>query len=492
MRNLLAVCAALVASAAGAAHAQQQVQAWVSAVGDDANPCTRTAPCATFGAALFQTLAGGEIDALDAGDFGPATITGPITLDGRAAGGSVGAGLSGITIAAGPTDTVIVRGLSIRGGGTGSGVQFMGGGSLQLIDSRISGFQDGVLFTPSAGGRLFMSAVVVKDNVGSGVVVGAGAGARSVATLTETNSDDNAIGVRAIAGARVGLYECDVNRNATAGVSAELDAAGGSAEVNLEGVAATQNGVGISATAVAGNAIVRMSRVLSTANTTAPVVSSGGGAIQSFGNNRLDLVPALALSSTGTTQTVAAGDTATYPIDAAITGLTSAPISFACSGLPPGAACAVSPATLPAGTKTATVTLTVTTTAPTTAGGFVLPRLPLLPLFVAAALALLMALAMRTLLGGRRFALRRALGAALAVGLVASVLAISACGSSTQQGSGDLATNDTPDLGDSGDLGTTPDLATPPAPTAPGTYAFTLTATSGTLHGTLPLSLVVN
>src|SRR6202046_3797494 len=63
------------------AHAQA-TRTWVSGVGDDANPCSRTAPCKTFAGAIGQTAAGGEIDALDPGGFGEVTITKSITIDG--------------------------------------------------------------------------------------------------------------------------------------------------------------------------------------------------------------------------------------------------------------------------------------------------------------------------------------------------------------------------------------------------------------------------
>ena len=60
----------------------QATRTWISGVGDDANPCSRTAPCKTFAGAISKTATGGEIDALDPGGFGALTITKPITLDG--------------------------------------------------------------------------------------------------------------------------------------------------------------------------------------------------------------------------------------------------------------------------------------------------------------------------------------------------------------------------------------------------------------------------
>src|SRR6202012_1127709 len=96
--------------ASAPAHAQA-TRTWVSGVGDDANPCSRTAPCKTFAGAIAKTAPGGEIDALDPGGFGALTITKSITIDGG--GGQVAsilvAGTNGFVVAARSTDVVIIR-----------------------------------------------------------------------------------------------------------------------------------------------------------------------------------------------------------------------------------------------------------------------------------------------------------------------------------------------------------------------------------------------
>src|SRR5580704_2488434 len=96
----------------------QATRTWVSGVGDDANPCTRTAPCKTWAGAIAKTAAGGEIDALDPGGFGIVTITKAITLDGG--GGQVASIIAtfpndGIDVSAGPNDVVIIRNMRING-----------------------------------------------------------------------------------------------------------------------------------------------------------------------------------------------------------------------------------------------------------------------------------------------------------------------------------------------------------------------------------------
>src|SRR6202011_469935 len=110
----MAACFCAMSSAAQA----QATRTWVSGVGDDANPCSRTAPCKTFPGAISKTAAAGEIDVLDPGGFGTLTINKAITLDGG--GGQVssvlaGTGTNGIIVAAGANDTVVIRNLSING-----------------------------------------------------------------------------------------------------------------------------------------------------------------------------------------------------------------------------------------------------------------------------------------------------------------------------------------------------------------------------------------
>src|SRR6201993_2475654 len=113
------VLATLIAVPANA----QATRTWISGVGDDANPCSRTAPCKTFAGAISKTAAGGEIDCLDPGGFGTVTITKSITLDCQATNGSIlASATNGINVNAASTDLVILRNLSINGAGTTLGL----------------------------------------------------------------------------------------------------------------------------------------------------------------------------------------------------------------------------------------------------------------------------------------------------------------------------------------------------------------------------------
>src|SRR5674476_3225 len=105
--------------ASAPAHAQA-TRTWVSGVGDDANPCSRTAPCKTFAGAISKTAPAGEINVLDPGGFGAVTITKSITIrSDHIEAGVLVSGTNAIIVAAGATDRVILEGLDIEGLGSG-------------------------------------------------------------------------------------------------------------------------------------------------------------------------------------------------------------------------------------------------------------------------------------------------------------------------------------------------------------------------------------
>jgi hypothetical protein len=123
----------------------QATRTWVSGVGDDANPCSRTAPCKTFAGAISKTAASGEINVLDPGGFGGVTITKSITIrsDGALAGMLV-AGTSGIIINAAATDRVVLDGLDIEGLGTTgnstNGINILSARDVIVRNTSIRGF----------------------------------------------------------------------------------------------------------------------------------------------------------------------------------------------------------------------------------------------------------------------------------------------------------------------------------------------------------------
>jgi hypothetical protein len=193
----------------GAAFAQA-TRTWVSGTGDDANPCSRTAPCKTFAGAISKTAVNGEIDALDPGGYGTVTITKSITIDGRGFVSSVlGSGTSGVIINA-ASSKVTLRNLSIFGAGTGvNGVRILAAKSVRILDTDIFGFSTGVNDIPSADrGRLVIQDSTIYDNSSAGLAVTPTGGATTQArvTLRDTDFDDNGDGIVADGtGARVSM-----------------------------------------------------------------------------------------------------------------------------------------------------------------------------------------------------------------------------------------------------------------------------------------------
>ena len=161
----------------------QATRTWVSGVGDDANPCSRTAPCKTFAGAISKTAATGEIDCLDPGGFGAVTITKGITIDcDSGAGGVLVSGTNGIVIAAtASTDVITLRNLNIVGTGTGlSGVLVNSAKAVHLVNMTIKDFSTaGVNINTSAQIDLTLKNVVISEcptgiqtNTSAGVVAG--------------------------------------------------------------------------------------------------------------------------------------------------------------------------------------------------------------------------------------------------------------------------------------------------------------------------------
>src|SRR5947209_524088 len=124
----------------------QATRTWVSGVGDDANPCSRTAPCKTFAGAISKTAAFGEINVLDPGGFGGVTITKSIHIRcERFEGGVLVSGTNGIVVnLPAQTDRVTLDGLDIEGLGPTTtsinGVHIIGSGRTIIRNSRINGF----------------------------------------------------------------------------------------------------------------------------------------------------------------------------------------------------------------------------------------------------------------------------------------------------------------------------------------------------------------
>jgi hypothetical protein len=138
--NILAI--AVFSLAISSVAQAQATRTWVSGVGDDANPCSRTAPCKTFAGAISKTAACGEISVLDPGGFGAVTITKSITINGDGTLAGILASLTnGVIVNAGVDDKVILRNISINGACNGiNGIRYLAGRMLRVENCTIYGF----------------------------------------------------------------------------------------------------------------------------------------------------------------------------------------------------------------------------------------------------------------------------------------------------------------------------------------------------------------
>jgi len=305
---LVLACAALLVPSLASAQA---TRTWISGVGDDVNPCSRTAPCKTFPGAIVKTAAGGEIDTLDPGGFGAVTVTKAITLadEGVGEGGILVAGTNGITIncSTDPTCTVVVRGLQIDGGPIGSnslsGIKFIAGKTLIVQNCVIRNFTGGspngygIWFAPSSGtAQLIVDHTTLQNNTqpggtGGGIFVQPSSGSPSVTVaITNTVSSNNGFGFRADSSLMSGgsiystISDSTLSQNQNAGIAAVTSASGGITNVvAIQRTTISHNPIGLNANGSA--AALHIGNSILFDSTTQGVKLVNGGTADSTGGN---------------------------------------------------------------------------------------------------------------------------------------------------------------------------------------------------------------
>ena len=278
----------LIAMGAPMMFGQATSRTWVSAFGDDANPCSRTAPCLTFAGAMAQTVAGGEIDALDPSSFGTLTITKAITIDGG--GGQVASvlasGTDGILLQAGTNDVVTIRNLSINGtNGTGhiNGIRFLSGKELHIEHCSIFGFSNaGIDIEPSAGGNVFIDDTVSSDNAFAGLFVQAGT-LTSVDVYRSRFQANGIHGIWASSNSSVSVRDSDASSNAGEGFIAFANS--GTAMLSLTNSSANGNGTGVQAGGAGSQTAIVYVTGISLSNNGTGFSPQTNGTIKSFSNN---------------------------------------------------------------------------------------------------------------------------------------------------------------------------------------------------------------
>jgi hypothetical protein len=272
--------------------ANAQTRTWVSGVGDDLNPCSRTAPCKTFAGAISKTADKGEIDCLDPGGFGTVTITKSITIDGTTGAGFgsiLASGTNGVNVNDSATATpntivVMLKNLSINGASTGfDGVRFISGKQLFIEGCHIFGFRgnstnsDGLEILVNGAAVTF--AVHVKDtkienNTGDGIRQGVTSGTLN-ASYDNLRLAGNAKGFEATGGTG-NISNSVIDNNTTSGL-----AASGGAVINADNNVVTTNGTGVSS---ATGSTVRISLNAVHRNTTG---LSNTATMQTCSNNKV-------------------------------------------------------------------------------------------------------------------------------------------------------------------------------------------------------------
>jgi hypothetical protein len=293
---LLALVTGLVPFMASAPASAQATRTWVSGVGDDANPCSRTAPCKTFPGAISKTAAGGEINCLDPGGMGQVTVTKSMTISCEAGtAGIVFSSGNAVNFNGGATDYLFLKGLDIEGlakTGTSSsiaGVSFNSGALLHIEDCVIrDSLTAGVMVKPAANATFVVTRTTLFNNgsgvTGGGIIVKPTAGG-TTGTIDRVVADRNVFGIQAdgTANGVVNLTVRDSVLNGNTQIGAQATTGATPAGMMLTRVAASNNGTGL-ATAGAG-AFMRVGSSEITGNGTGVSVS---GIVLSYGTNQLN------------------------------------------------------------------------------------------------------------------------------------------------------------------------------------------------------------
>jgi len=190
MNKLAVFGAALAACLYAAPSYAQATRTWVSGVGDDANPCSRTAPCKTFAGAISKTATNGKINCLDPGGFGAVTITKAIEIDClQFPGGILNSLTNGVIVNASAGANVILRGIEIHGAGNGlNAVRLLAANNL-TIDKCFFTAQSGngvdvALNAAGVANLIMLDTVITQTN--NGIALNATGGGTAIAHVSNS------------------------------------------------------------------------------------------------------------------------------------------------------------------------------------------------------------------------------------------------------------------------------------------------------------------
>jgi len=270
-----------IGGAMGSANAQA-TRTWVSGVGDDANPCSRTAPCKTFAGAISKTAANGEISVLDPGGFGAVTITKSITINGDGTLAGILASLvNGVIINAGVNDKIVLRNLSFNGAGNGiNGIRFLAGAQLTVERCTIEGFTgNGIDVAKTASGEVYVTNTHITE-VNNGIRLATTAGFLTVGinNVTIVNTTTNGID-----SATNGIFASVDRSNIVSSGANGIVVSAGNGTINVNSSMVTNNVTGVNA-AITGSTIRISDNIIYNNGTDLAAVA--GATVASDGTNR--------------------------------------------------------------------------------------------------------------------------------------------------------------------------------------------------------------
>ena len=250
----------------------------VSVNGLDTNACTTTSPCRSFAQALTQTNPKGEVIALDSGGFGAVTIDKAVKIvaaPGVYAGIGVTAGVVGVWVIAGPSDVVVLRGLTLIGAGGSNAIYFSLGGRLYVENCVVENIGNAIV---SVYGNLVVTDTIIR-RIFNAIEVYGGKSLVDHVTISQVSN----IAVQAAQDATLSVRNTVVS-DVFPGYFGNAFRAGSNttASLNLENCAAFNIGGGV---VVSSGGLIRVSNSVMTANPKGFWIL--GGLLETYGNNQV-------------------------------------------------------------------------------------------------------------------------------------------------------------------------------------------------------------
>ena len=257
--SILALLLGLAMASPASAQSGTAARTWLSGAGTDSGTCPFTAPCRTLAYVISVVEPKGQIVLLDPVGYGPVTISHSVSIlsEGHFSFINAASG-NGITINAGPSDIVVLRGITVDGVGSGThGILLNSGGALSMVNCIAQNFTfDGVLVAPASGAtKVDISNTIASGNSGNGIDFNPGGSATVKGTISQTTANNNGMSGIVVFGSSTATVVDSVASN------------------NFDGFATAAGGV------------MRLGRSVASANSTGIPV---GGTTYSYGDNKID------------------------------------------------------------------------------------------------------------------------------------------------------------------------------------------------------------